>query len=148
MNKIILILLFPFFSFSQTLEISLSKEKFIAKEDVAFVVKNNDSINRYLNIQLEKYDFNKKEWETYSKDVFSKPFKPLELTLIVNNKKSIDLKFKITEPEFLDSPRFSKKKNNLIRENAKKGKFRIKIFNGIIENNKSEYVYSKYFIVI
>ena len=148
MNKIILLLLFPFFSFSQTLEISLNKEKFIVKEDITFVVKNNDSINRFLNIQLEKYDFNKKEWETYSKDVFSKPFKPLELTLIVDKKKSIDLKFKINEPEFLDSPKFSKKKNNLIRENEKKGKFRIKIFNGINENNKSEYVYSKYFIVI
>ena len=59
MNKIILILLFPYFSFSQTLEISLSKEKFIVKEDIAFIVKNNDSINRFLNIQLEKYDFNK-----------------------------------------------------------------------------------------
>lgn len=149
MNKIILILLLPFFSFSQTLEISLNKEKFITKEDIVFVVKNNDSINRYLNIQLEKYDFNKKEWKLYSKDVFSKPFSmPLELTLIVDKKKSLDLKFKINEPELFDSPKFSKKKNNLIRENAKKGKFRIKIFNGINENNKSEYVYSKYFIVI
>ncbi|EKT3967317.1 hypothetical protein LIS90_11605 [Flavobacterium psychrophilum] len=149
MNKIILILLFPFFSFSQTLEISLNKEKFIAKEDVAFVVKNNDSINRFLNIQLEKYDFNKNKWKSYSKDVFSKPFSmPLELTLIVEKKKSLDLKFKINEPELFDSPKYNKKKNNLIRENAKKGKFRIKIFNGINENNKSEYIYSKCFIVI
>lgn len=149
MNKIILILLIPFFSFSQILEISLNKEKFIVKEDIAFVVKNNDSINRFLNIQLEKYDSNKKKWKSYSKDVFSKPFSmPLELTLIVDKKKSLDLKFKINEPELFDSPKFNKKKNNLIRENAKRGKFRIKIHNGTNENNKFEYLYSKHFIVI
>ncbi len=55
--------------------------------------------------------------------------------------------FKINQPELFDFPKYSKKKNESIRENAKKGKFRIRIMNGSNEFEKNEICYSNSFIV-
>jgi len=148
MKILILIILLPFFSFSQLLKVKLQKNEFSVKEDIILNVENTDTINRFLNIQLEKYDFKKQVWKLYSKDVFSKPFTiPLELTLISERNRSLDLMFKINQPELFDSPKYSKKKNESIRENAKKGKFRIRIMNGFNEFAKKETSYSDSFII-
>jgi len=148
MKILILIILLPFFSFSQLLKVKLQKNEFSVKEDIILNVENTDTINRFLNIQLEKYDFKKQVWKLYSKDVFSKPFTiPLELTLISERNRSLDLMFKINQPELFDSPKYSKKKNESIRENAKKGKFRIRIMNGFNEFDKKETSYSDSFII-
>lgn len=148
MKNLILIILIPFFSFSQLLEVKVQKSEFNVTEDIILSVKNNDTINKFLNVQLEKYDFKNHVWKIYSKDVFSKPFTiPLELTLISERDKSLDLMFKINQPELFDFPKYSKKKNESIRENAKKGKFRIKIMNGQNEFEKNEICYSDSFIL-
>lgn len=148
MKNLILIILIPFFSFSQLLEIKIQKTEFNVKDDIILIVKNNDTVNRFLNVQLEKYDLKNHVWKLYSKDVFSKPFSmPLELTLISEGHKSLDLMFKINQPELFDSPKYSKKKNESIRENAKKGKFRIKIMNGHNEFDKNEIAYSESFMI-
>lgn len=148
MKNLILIILIPFFSFSQLLEVKVQKSEFNIKDGIILNVKNNDTRNRFLNVQQEKYDFKNKVWKLYAKDVFSKPFTiPLELTLISERDKSLYLMFKINQPELFDFPKYSKKKNESIRENAKKGKFRIKIMNGQNEFEKNEICYSDSFIL-
>ncbi|MEN2402530.1 hypothetical protein GKZ90_0022255 [Flavobacterium sp. MC2016-06] len=148
MKILIIAILIPFFCFSQLLEVKMKKSEFNVKEEIILNVKNNDAKDRFLNIQLEKYDFKRHIWKLYSKDVFSEPFTiPLELTLISEGNKSSDLMFKIKQPELFDSPKYSKKKNESIRENAKKGKFRIKVVNGYNEFEKNEISYSDSFIL-
>jgi hypothetical protein len=148
MKILILIILISFFGFSQLLEVKLQKREYNAKDDIVLNIKNNDTINRFLNVQLEKYDLEKQSWKLYSKDVFSKPFTmPLELTLISEKGKVLDLMFKIDQPELMDSPKYSKKKNEYIREEAKKGKFRVKVVNGYDEFDKNEISYSDSFII-
>ena len=148
MKTLILLYLAPLFCFSQLLEIRLEKKIFNVNDSIVLNVKSNDTVNRFLNIQLEKYDSKINTWKLYSKDVFTKPFTPpLELTLVIKSNDFLGLKFKINQPELFDSPKYSKKKNEFIRENAKKGTFRIKVLNGFNEWGKNELVYSDSFII-
>ncbi|WP_433831137.1 hypothetical protein [Flavobacterium anhuiense] len=147
MKILVLVILIPFFGFSQLLEVKVQKEQYNVSDDIVLNIKNNDTISRFLNIQLEKYDEKKGAWKLFSKDVFSKPFNPLELTLISEKGKNLDLNFKINQPELMDSPKYSNRKNESIKEEGKKGKFRIKVVYGYDEFDKNEISYSDSFIM-
>jgi len=51
MKNLILIILIPFFSFSQLLEVKVQKSEFNIKDGIILNVKNNDTRNRFLNVQ-------------------------------------------------------------------------------------------------
>lgn len=143
----ILYLLFSIFilinvTFGQNIEISLN-DKYATKEPICFNVKTVDTVNYFLYVHLEK--LHSGNWIEYSSDVFSKPFKPLGLTLILNKEQPLNLKFFIQDPEWIDSPEFSMKKNQSIKRKAKKGVFRLKIFYSVKEGTCDNFLYSKNF---
>ncbi len=141
----ILLLSIPFFGISQTIDVLMSKHEFHTNEKINFLVLNNDTINKYLNIQLMKYNLKLKEWDTYSQDVFSQPSKPLELSLIISAKGFLKLGFANSGCDWLDSPMHSKRENKFYRDKSKIGLFRLKVFSGSEENNKIDTFFSHSF---
>ena len=146
--KIILLflqLLLPYFLFSQSIDIRMKSRQFTLNEKINFVVINKDSIDRFLNIQLERRDFESKKWVSYSSDIFADPSSPLELTLKVSKNEFIERSFINRESNWIDSPKFSKKKNELLRNKYKTGLFRLRVLSGYGEQYKKYIDFSNSF---
>lgn len=157
MNKLLYILFFFTVlnsgAFSQNTIIVLMSRNNYSVDKINFRINNNDSALYYYNVQLEKYDFEKSQYLSYSKDVFSDSEFPQELTVSIESKSNKNFSFNIRQSEWLQ---VSKRKRNIVNSSSnkiknneleKKGVFRLKVFYGKDEFNKTTIIYSDDFII-
>ena len=115
-------------------------------DSIIIKLKNIDTINYYINIQLEKKM--KKGWLLYTKDIFNPPFADILNSKFIPIDTIIKFIFILPEPEWFDDPTWSITYRKKIRAGIKIGKFRYKIF--ISSRNDNEYalfLYSPIFFV-
>jgi hypothetical protein len=137
-------LLFINIIFSQTINVKLFKE-YCNFNNIEFSIINNSNENQYILIKLEKFNSKLNIWNIYSEDVFSKPFKPLELTRIIEANGNIKLSFLLQEPSWINSHKKKMSKREKLKE--KKGVFRMIILYGTDEWNKDNLLYTDSFII-
>jgi len=102
------------------------KEKYYQNDSVFIALKNIDTINYYVNIQLEKK--RNKGWLLYTKDIFSSPFADILSSKVIPINTTVKYTIILPEPEWFEDANWSDSYRKKIRDKIKIGIFRYKIY--------------------